>query len=171
VSGGVKFLQVESPLGELLLCSQEQGLCGLFLPTHLRGPQPQPEWELAPEDRWLALAASQLEEYFLGDRQEFTIPLVMMGTPFQVKVWDVLRKIPFGETRTYGELAREVSPSTGGKGLARAVGGANARNPVSIIVPCHRIIGSAGELTGYAGGKEAKAWLLRHESAQGSLSL
>jgi len=104
-------------------------------------------------------AATQLAEYFAGDRQEFELPLGPEGTGFQRLVWRALATIPFGETRTYGEIARAIRRPA----ASRAVGAANGRNPISIIVPCHRVVGASGALTGYAGGMDAKQWLLGHE--------
>jgi methylated-DNA-[protein]-cysteine S-methyltransferase len=107
----------------------------------------------------LAEAVRQLEEYFAGTRTEFDLPLDPAGTPFQRQAWSVLCAIPFGETTTYGEQARRL----GDPKKSRAVGAANGRNPIAIVVPCHRVIGSSGKLTGYAGGLDTKAWLLDHE--------
>ncbi len=103
----------------------------------------------------------QLDEYFAGDRREFDLPLVPLGSEFQRRVWDGLLEIPYGETISYGELAREI----GRPAAARAVGMANGQNPISIVIPCHRVIGADGALTGYAGGVERKRLLLEHESA------
>jgi methylated-DNA-[protein]-cysteine S-methyltransferase len=103
----------------------------------------------------------QLHEYFEGKRKQFTVPLDLEGTPFQLKVWNELLKIPYGKTLTYFELARRIGDSK----AMRAVGGANANNPVSILVPCHRVIGTDGRLVGYAGGLWRKKWLLEHEYA------
>lgn len=108
----------------------------------------------------LAVAARQLSEYFAGDRTEFDVPLEPHGTEFQLAAWQALRTIPFGQTVSYGEQARRL----GDVNKSRAVGAANGRNPLSIIVPCHRVIGTDGSLTGFGGGIEAKAWLLAHES-------
>jgi methylated-DNA-[protein]-cysteine S-methyltransferase len=107
----------------------------------------------------LDAATRQLGEYFDGDREEFDLPLDPTGSPFQHAAWAVLRTIPFGQTITYGEQARRL----GDPGKARAVGAANGRNPLSVVVPCHRVIGSTGKLTGFAGGLDVKAWLLAHE--------
>jgi methylated-DNA-[protein]-cysteine S-methyltransferase len=117
----------------------------------------------------LQQAATQLNEYFAGDRQVFDLPLDPVGTPFQLQAWLALRSIAYGETISYGEQARRL----GDPNKARAVGAANGRNPLSIIVPCHRVVGSNGKLTGFAGGLDAKAWLLQHEfevAASASLS-
>lgn len=105
-------------------------------------------------------ACNQLEEYFAGRRHDFDLPLAPTGTDFQKRVWQALAGIPFGETRSYGELAEQL----GSRGGQRAVGAANGRNPISIIVPCHRVIGSDGTLTGYAGGIGRKQWLLAFEA-------
>jgi methylated-DNA-[protein]-cysteine S-methyltransferase len=112
-----------------------------------------------PNDPILAAARQQLEEYFGGRRTDFDLPLDPVGTPFQLSVWKILRAIPFGETITYGEQARRL----GDPNKARAAGAANGKNPLSIVVPCHRVIGANGSLTGFAGGLEAKDWLLSHE--------
>ena len=104
--------------------------------------------------------AAQLQAYFAGSPVEFDVPLSLLGTDFQQRVWNELREIPLGETISYGELARRL----GAPGASRAVGLANGRNPVSIVVPCHRVIGANGRLTGYGGGLQRKAWLLRHEA-------
>ena len=109
----------------------------------------------------------QLAEYFEGDRKTFSLPLAFVGTPFQQSVWRALLKIPFGETRTYGEIARALGQPT----ASRAVGAANGKNPISIVAPCHRVIGSSGKLTGFAGGLKAKAFLLRLEGAGGQMEL
>lgn len=116
----------------------------------------------------LALAAAQLAEYFDGARRDFDVPLAPRGTGFQRLVWRELAKIPYGETRSYGELARAL----GRPAASRAVGAANGRNPISILVPCHRVIAGSGALTGYAGGLAAKRWLLEHEArwAPGALA-
>lgn len=148
--------RLASPLGALRLYAREGALCGLYLPGH--GP-PLDAAE-APDDPVLALAAAQLSEYFAGARREFSVPLRAAGTDFQRTVWRALQQIPFGATRSYGALAHAIArPSA-----SRAVGAANGRNPISILVPCHRVIGSDGSLTGYAGGVAAKQWLLAHEA-------
>lgn len=108
---------------------------------------------------------AQLQEFFEGKRKDFDLKLADIGTPFQKQVWALLRSIPFGETRSYGELAIQL----GNPGASRAVGRANATNPIPIVVPCHRVIGSTGKLTGFAGGLSMKEWLLRHEGTEGGL--
>jgi methylated-DNA-[protein]-cysteine S-methyltransferase len=152
---------VDSPLGRLRLVAADEGLIGLYYPEHRHGRNPDAEdVERHPV---LDLARRELAEYFAGRRTRFETPLapaeIRGGTDFQRAVWDALLNIPFGETRSYGELARAV----GRPRAVRAVGAANALNPISIFVPCHRVVGSAGALTGYAGGIEAKRFLLELE--------
>ncbi|MCA9519417.1 MAG: methylated-DNA--[protein]-cysteine S-methyltransferase [Myxococcales bacterium] len=148
-----------SPLGELLLVASESALVGVFLPGH-RWPPLRGSARAVGESEILAQATRELDEYFHGRRTRFTLPLATEGTPFQRRVWTALESIPYGETRSYRWLAETI-----GKAKAvRAVGAANGRNPISIVVPCHRVIGSDGSLTGYGGGLAAKSWLLDHES-------
>jgi methylated-DNA-[protein]-cysteine S-methyltransferase len=153
------YCTMDSPVGELLFLSTERGLSGLFMVERAHPPMDM-ERELAPER--FADAMRQVREYFEGKRHEFEIPLDMQGTPFQLQVWEELRRIPYGATISYGELAERL----GNPAAVRAVGAANGRNPVSIIVPCHRVIGSNGSLTGYGGGLSRKQFLLKHEAAQ-----
>ncbi|HSD22515.1 MAG TPA: methylated-DNA--[protein]-cysteine S-methyltransferase [Anaeromyxobacter sp.] len=148
---------IETPIGPLRLDVEEGALVAVHLPGERRSPIAATE---RPEDPVLAAAAKQLEDYFAGRRTTFDLPLRPRGTPFQRAVWDALRAIPPGETRSYGEIARAV----GRPAAVRAVGAANGRNPLAIVVPCHRVIGAGGTLTGYAGGLEAKRWLLAHEA-------
>lgn len=162
---GLTLMTIDSPLGQLRLVADRDALTGVYLPV-----QPVPG---APELREghvpvLALAAAQLAEYFDGARRDFDVPLAPRGTGFQRLVWRELAKIPYGETRSYGELARAL----GRPAASRAVGAANGRNPISILVPCHRVIAGSGALTGYAGGLAAKRWLLEHEArwAPGALA-
>jgi len=152
---------VDSPVGRLLLTGDERALGGLFMmDTGGHSMTPAPEWTRRPG--MFGAAADQLAEYFAGTRTEFDLPLAPHGTPFQLAVWAELTRIPFGVTASYGEVAAAL-----GKSLlaSRAVGLANGRNPISIIVPCHRVIGADGSLTGYGGGLDRKEWLLRHEKA------
>jgi methylated-DNA-[protein]-cysteine S-methyltransferase len=153
---------VPSPIGELLLEGDGDALTGLHLPSSPGGsvsPPAGPGWRRSPAA--LAAAASQLRAYFAGELRAFDLPLAPVGTPFQRAVWDALRAIPYGETTSYGELAALL----GRPGSARAVGAANGRNPIAIVVPCHRVIGADRTLTGYAGGLDAKRTLLRLEGA------
>ena len=147
------------------MAGTERGVCALIIAAHAEMPSaldalqsycPAP---LVPDAGALADTATQLTEYLDGTRQTFDLPLDLRGTPFQRQVWDLLLAIPYGETVTYRDLAYRL----GQPGGAQAVGGAVARNPVSIIVPCHRVLGSDGSLTGYAWGVHVKRWLLDHE--------
>lgn len=146
-----------SPLGPLLLVAGEDGLRRILLPERGAAVAPAPDWQR--DDAALALAREQLEAYFAGQRQTFDLPLAPEGTPFQQAVLRALAEIPYGQTRSYGDIARRLGQPT----ASRAVGAANGRNPLAIVLPCHRVIGSDGSLTGYAGGLPAKRWLLRHE--------
>lgn len=152
---------VDSPVGRVLLTGDSRALTGLYMMDSGRHPmQVAPGWVRRDDD--LAAAAAQVREYFAGERTEFDLPLAPRGTPFQLAVWEELTRIPYGKTASYGEVALAL-----GKSLlaSRAVGLANGRNPISIIVPCHRVIGADGSLTGYGGGLDRKEWLLRHEGA------
>jgi methylated-DNA-[protein]-cysteine S-methyltransferase len=150
---------LDSPLDQLLLTATEQSLTGLFLQDQKYFPAIAPTWQAQPELPLFLQTQQQLEDYFRGDRQAFDLPLAPSGTAFQQQVWQRLRQIPFGQTWSYGELAQAI----GQPSASRAVGAANGRNPISIIVPCHRVIASNGKLTGYAGGVDRKQWLLEHE--------
>jgi methylated-DNA-[protein]-cysteine S-methyltransferase len=151
---------VSSPIGRLLLTSDGHALTGLWMLDADRHSARDLGLTLSPSA--FTEVASQLEEYFAGDRKEFTVPLAPAGTPFQLAVWTQLTTIPYGSTVSYGDIARAL-----GKRLvaSRAVGLANGANPISIIVPCHRVIGSDGSLTGYGGGLDRKELLLRLEGA------
>lgn len=152
------FTYIRSPLGQLLICGDGQFITGLFMPEHGGWLGPEASWRRS-EAPFVAVR-KQLAEYFDGRRQEFDVPLKLAGTPFQQRVWKELVRIPFGTTITYCELARRIGRPT----ASRAVGRANGRNPISIIIPCHRVVGADGTLTGYAGGIEKKRWLLDFES-------
>jgi methylated-DNA-[protein]-cysteine S-methyltransferase len=154
---------IDSPLGGLLAARDDQGITTLLLPTGRSRAEPDPAWER--DDTAFDDMRAQLREYFAGERESFDLPLHMIGTPFQLRVWTALREIPSGTTMSYGALAASI----GAPGAARAVGLANGQNPVSIIVPCHRVIGANGSLTGYGGGLTAKRWLLSHEASQRTL--
>lgn len=160
---------IETPLGPLTLVASPEGLrsagweresTASDRPRVGSDDHPPRSGDASAAASILRMAASQLEEYFSGLRTTFDIPLAPAGTAFQRAAWEVLRTIPFGRTMTYGEQARRL----GGIDKARAVGAANGRNPIGIIVPCHRVIGADGSLTGFAAGVERKAWLLRHEA-------
>ncbi|MDG9723381.1 MULTISPECIES: methylated-DNA--[protein]-cysteine S-methyltransferase [unclassified Streptomyces] len=148
---------IDSPYGALTLVAEDGVLCGLYM-TDQRHRPPEESFGAA-DDGPFAEAEDQLTAYFAGELKDFTIALRLNGTPFQRTVWDQLRRIPYGETRTYGELADAL----GNPAASRAVGLANGRNPVGIIVPCHRVIGASGGLTGYGGGLERKQRLLDFE--------
>jgi methylated-DNA-[protein]-cysteine S-methyltransferase len=147
---------IPSPIGPITLTSDHKALTGLYVED--RGPADATQLPLFTE------VERQLEEYFAGSRTSFDIPLAPKGTPFQLDVWSALTRIPYGETWTYAKLAVEL----GRAGAARAVGSANGRNPISIVIPCHRVIGSAGSLTGYGGGLPAKRFLLDLEGVSGA---
>lgn len=150
--------KMASPVGELTLFASEHGLAAVLWPNELRRIRLVPVTE-DPRHPLLLEAERQLNAYFNGELRQFTVPLDFNGTEFQKKVWQALVTIPYGETRSYADIARAI----GHPGAVRAVGAANGRNPVSIIAPCHRVIGSNGKLTGFAGGLEAKAFLLAIE--------
>lgn len=156
-----------TPVGELTLIASPRGLRAVLWPDELGAPEQlrRPDEGDPAAERVLRAAQQQLGEYFAGERREFDVPLDPVGTDFQQAAWMQLRAIPYGETISYGEQARRL----GDVKKSRAVGAANGRNPISIIVPCHRVVGANGALTGFAAGLEAKAWLLRHE--QGTLTL
>ncbi|MGP0066668.1 MAG: methylated-DNA--[protein]-cysteine S-methyltransferase [Isosphaeraceae bacterium] len=152
-----------SPFGELLLTSDGEALTGLHLPRHDGSPAPVPDpntgWRR--DDRALADVREQLRAYFAGEGFSFDLPMRMAGTSFQRLAWAGLLSIPYGTTVSYGEQARRI----GRPAASRAVGAANGRNPIAIIVPCHRVIGSDGSLTGYGGGLHLKRWLLEFEAS------
>jgi methylated-DNA-[protein]-cysteine S-methyltransferase len=156
---------IDSPIGELLLVGDERVLRGLYMQA---GPRPKriaPCWRHAEEP--FTAAREQLDEYFAGERVRFDLPLELTGPDFERTVWDALTGIPYGETASYGAIAKRI----GYPDAARAVGSANARNPISIIVPCHRVIGANGSLTGYGGGLERKQFLLEHETGARRLAI
>lgn len=148
-----------SPVGRLTLVASDRGLRAVLWEDDEARVRVRAEVVDAPDHPVLVAAVTQLAEYFAGTRTEFDLPLDPEGTEFQRAAWAVLRTIPYGETLSYGEQAGRL----GDPNKARAVGAANGRNPISIIVPCHRVIGASGGLTGFAAGLEAKAWLLGHE--------
>jgi methylated-DNA-[protein]-cysteine S-methyltransferase len=156
---------IESPVGKLKLVASDKGLVAVLWQNDR--PSRVSIGEMIENDQHpiLLKAEKQLGEYFAGKRKEFSIPLDMRGTTFQKNVWEALLAIPFGETRSYGQLAKQL----GNPNATRAVGAANGRNPISIIVPCHRVIGSTGKLTGFGGGLETKAHLLNLEEKSGTL--
>lgn len=151
------FSRMNSPVGELLLSGDGQALTLLAMHEQKHGSQPQDDWQR--DDGAFGAAREQLAAYFAGELHTFDLPLAPSGTEFQRKVWQALLDIPFGRTESYGALARRI----GAPKASRAVGLANGRNPIAVIIPCHRVIGANGSLTGYGGGIERKRWLLTHE--------
>lgn len=157
---------MDSPLGPILLTAEAGALTGLHFRDDL-SVSPK-EWvvgrdggdDAEPDEQVVAEAERQLREYFAGQRVDFDLPLAPEGTVFQAKVWAALQRIPYGETWSYGRLATEIGQPT----ASRAVGLANGRNPIAIVIPCHRVIGANGTLTGYASGTERKRWLLDLET-------
>ncbi|WP_318307769.1 methylated-DNA--[protein]-cysteine S-methyltransferase [Amycolatopsis solani] len=153
----MKHAVVASPIGPLTLVGDGEALAGLYFDGHLRTPRIT---DLGPrDDDGFEAARRQLGEYFAGTRREFDLELAPRGSAFEKQVWALLTKIPYGETRTYGQLAAEL----GDPGAAQAVGNANGWNPISVVVPCHRVVGTSGGLTGYAGGLTRKRFLLSLE--------
>ncbi|MEV8455313.1 methylated-DNA--[protein]-cysteine S-methyltransferase [Streptomyces sp. NPDC052095] len=149
---------VDSPYGPLTLVAADGVLCGLYMTGQRH--RPAEETFGTPDPRPFIEPVRQLDAYFAGELRDFDLPLRLDGTPFQREVWALLQHIPYGETRSYGELAEEL----GKPGASRAVGLANGKNPVGIIVPCHRVVGASGSLTGYGGGLDRKQRLLSFES-------
>jgi methylated-DNA-[protein]-cysteine S-methyltransferase len=156
---------IDSPVGKLKLVAGDKGLVAILWEND--NPRRIPLADTAEDNKHAILLETerQLKEYFAGSRRQFSLPLDFRGTRFQKDVWEALLSIPFGETRSYGQLAMKIGKSN----ASRAVGAANGRNPISIIVPCHRVIGSSGKLTGFAGGLDAKATLLRLENGDALL--
>jgi methylated-DNA-[protein]-cysteine S-methyltransferase len=154
------YTQIASPLGRLLLAGGDSGLHHIMFASEVQPPRPDPAWR---EDATpLTETIRQLQAYFAGDLENFNLPLAPEGTPFQMDVWQRLRDIPYGQTISYGELARRI----GNPKASRAVGLANGSNPIPIVIPCHRVIGSNGKLTGYGGGLPIKEKLLALERHQ-----
>jgi len=154
------YTTFDSPIGPLLLMSDATSITGLHTDNDKHRPAVRPEWVRDDGQRPFAQAVAQLRAYFEGELTEFDLPMAPQGTNFQIQVWRELCNIPFGETISYAELARRIGRPT----ASRAVGHSNARNPISIVVPCHRVIGADKSLTGYAGGLERKRALLEHEA-------
>ena len=152
------YTRFESPIGELLAVGDGRALHGLYMREGKKSIAPNPAWEERAHP--FTELKTQLAGYFAGRRRTFDLELAMKGSPFQRRVWEALRQIPYGETVSYGELARELDVPAS----PRAVGVANARNPICVVVPCHRVIGADGSLTGFAGGLERKRLLLDLEA-------
>ncbi|HEV7855650.1 MAG TPA: methylated-DNA--[protein]-cysteine S-methyltransferase [Herminiimonas sp.] len=158
----ISYIEHPSPVGTLLIAATDKGLSGIYFEEH-KHFKGKDGWkkpvEQSPAEKFLVQTARQLDEYFAGLRKEFDVPLDLSGTAFQRGVWDELNHIPFGASVTYAQHAQKL----GNPKALRAVGSAIGKNPVSIIVPCHRVIGSSGDVTGYAGGLERKRFLLALE--------
>ncbi len=153
----VDYDYLDTPIGPLLLVADEQGLRHVDFPCMDQGARIKPHWRRSR--RRLGTVIGQLQMYFTGELHEFDVALAALGSGFRKIVWDELVRIPYGETISYGELARRI----GDPSASRAVGAANGANPLPIIVPCHRVIGANGKLTGFGGGLPTKQWLLEHE--------
>jgi methylated-DNA-[protein]-cysteine S-methyltransferase len=157
LQGHVTTTSMDSPIGPLTLAARDGLLVGVHMEDERHPPTGMEQWHR--DDAAFGEVIPQLRAYFAGELQEFDLPIELNGTPFQKRVWSALCEIPYACTISYGELARRV----GNERASRAVGLANGRNPVAIVVPCHRVIGADGSLTGYGGGLERKSWLLTHE--------
>lgn len=151
------YTHIASPVGKLLVAGTDEALHFLSFPTGHKAFAPRPEWRQA--DAPFREVRQQLRAYFAGELRRFDLPLSLSGTSFQNSVWQLLASIPYGETLTYGQLATRLDRPK----ASRAVGAANGSNPLPIILPCHRVIGASGALTGFGGGLEVKEYLLRHE--------
>ncbi len=156
----IHYTYYDSPIQPILLVAEDDHLTGLYMATARYPLTIEDDWRCDDELPLFVEAKRQLAAYFAGERQTFDLPLRLGGTPFQRQVWEELGRIPYGVTVSYGELARRI----GNANASRAVGLANGRNPISIIVPCHRVIGANGKLVGYTGGMERKQRLLAHEA-------
>ncbi|CAM3649916.1 MULTISPECIES: methylated-DNA--[protein]-cysteine S-methyltransferase [Brevibacillus] len=169
----LQYTIMDSPIGPLLLASTEQGLCFIEFGDEERSLPSLQRWckktflgmTLVRDEQWNEPVKAQLEEYFAGLRHTFDLPFVLYGTPFQKSVWTALTSIPYGETRSYKDIALAIGASK----AVRAIGGANNRNPIPVIIPCHRVIGSNGALVGYGGGLPIKEYLLSLEKVPLSL--
>ncbi len=152
------YCYFETPIGELLLAGNDDALSLIGFPTGSMRRDPEPDWIY--NEQPFAEVRRQLTQYFDGERREFDLPLALSGTEFQVSVLEALQTIPYGETTSYGAIAKQI----GRPKAVRAVGAANGRNPIPVVVPCHRVIGSSGDLTGFGGGLDTKEALLRLEA-------
>jgi len=151
------YSYIDSPVGRLLVAGDETALHFLSFPDGRKAIVPRPEWRQS--DAPFAEVGRQLGAYFAGELKDFALPLRLSGTDFQLRVWRALEHIPYDESRSYGDIAREI----GSPAASRAVGAANGSNPIPVILPCHRVIGADGSLTGFGGGLRTKEFLLRHE--------
>lgn len=158
-SPDIRFTEIPSPIGKLTLVASPRGLMAIYMEEHTTPPGDRTQWHADPAP--FTEVKRQLDSYFAGSLREFEIPLDLVGTPFQKAAWQALQKIPYGETRSYAQQATLC----GKPKAVRAIGTANGRNPISIIVPCHRVIGKDGSLIGYGGGLERKRFLLELENS------
>jgi methylated-DNA-[protein]-cysteine S-methyltransferase len=156
----VRYSRIDTPLGSMLLAERNDALIGAWFAGQKYFPDMGADWIEDPRHSTLERAATQLHEYFAGRRTTFDLPLELRGTPFQQAVWRAIARVPYGETASYGELARRAGAARG----VRAAGAATGRNPLTIVIPCHRIVAADGGLTGYAGGLERKRALLEREA-------
>lgn len=156
-----RFARITTPLGPMFATASDDAITGIYFEGARHAPEISPQWREDPGHGPLAECARQLAAYFRGERRGFELPLAPRGTPFQQRVWREIARIPYGGTITYAQLAAR----SGAPGAARAAGAATGRNPLTLVVPCHRVIGTAGGLTGYAGGVERKTRLLEEEGA------
>lgn len=159
-AASVHWMHFDSPVGRLLVAAGDDGLRAIEFPRNRHPVKRDDGWTEAAHPL-IDETQRQLDDYFSGKREAFDLPLAPRGTPFQLAVWNALLRIPFGDTWTYGDLARHIDQPS----AVRAVGAANGRNPIPIIIPCHRVIGSDGALTGFGGGLPTKEFLLRLEGA------
>ncbi len=160
----IQYTLIPTPLGEMIALAEQDSLCALWFVGQRYAAEPEDDWRLEPDLPLFAALQEQLGDYFNGRLQLFHLPLLLRGTPFRLAVWNELRTIPAGATTTYGALAKIVAAKRDGRTpAAQAVGGAVGHNPLTIIIPCHRVVGGDGSLTGYAGGLHRKAALLELE--------
>ena len=162
----IRYARFHTRLGRMYATAERAAVTGIYFEGGRHAPAPSPRWREAPDDPLLAECARQLHEFVEGRRREFALALAAAGTAFQRAIWREIARVPFGATLTYAELARRA----GAPSAIRAAGAATGRNPLSIVVPCHRIVGATGSLTGYAGGLERKVALLALESAAARLA-
>ncbi|KAB0667279.1 methylated-DNA--[protein]-cysteine S-methyltransferase [Oryzomonas japonica] len=160
-----RYCTILTPLGEMIAAVEQEHLCGLWFVGQKYAPEHFREWLPDPDHQVFTALRGQLGAYFAGQLRRFDLPVAPRGTPFQMAAWALLRTIPPGTVTTYGALARQLAPEREGRMTsARAVGGAVGHNPISIVIPCHRVVGADGSLTGYAGGLERKTALLTLEN-------
>lgn len=153
------YCYMDSPIGKLFLAGDQGKLKFINFPKEKKPVVPDPDWVEVPS--FFTSAVAELEEYFAGNRRHFSVDIQPQGTDFQLRIWRALQKVPYGKTVSYGELAKRV----GNPNASRAVGAANGANPIPIIIPCHRVIGASGNLTGFGGGLAVKQFLLELEGA------